>query len=151
MRIGLIRTSGGPAVADHTERSMKAPSREFIRGSSSPHYTGVIVKTFLHMLIAFWAAAGLAHAQPAASVAVTGVVQDQTGAALPQATVELVNTAGAVLQTITTDPAGAFRFDRVAPGAYELRAGYAGFNPAIVALRVGARAPASQRVVLNLA
>src|SRR5476651_442097 len=85
------------------------------------------------------------------SVAVTGVVQDQTGAVLPSATVELVNAAGAVVETTTADMGGAFHFDAVAPGTYELRAGYEGFKPAIAKVRVGTRPPSPQRLVLDLA
>ena len=85
------------------------------------------------------------------SVAVTGVVQDQTGAVLPSATVELVNAAGAVVETTTADMGGAFHFDAVAPGTYELRAGYEGFKPAIAKVRVGTRPPSLQRLVLDLA
>jgi hypothetical protein len=107
------------------------------------------VKELLSTLIAFCAAAALVHAQT--PVAVGGVVQDQTGAVLPAATVELVNAAGAVVQTVHTDAAGVFRFERVAPGGYELRAGYEGFKPATARLRVGARAPSPQRLVLDLA
>jgi hypothetical protein len=94
----------------------------------------------------------LATAQaPPSSVAVSGVVQDQTGSVLPAATVELVNASGAVVHTTVADGTGAFRFERVASGAYELRAGYEGFKPAKTKLRVGTRAPASQRLVLDLA
>jgi len=107
------------------------------------------VKRLVCTLIAFCAAAALVHAQT--PVVVGGVVQDQTGAVLPAATVELVTAAGAVVQTVNTDAAGAFRFERVAPGAYELRAGYEGFKPATARLRVGARAPSPQRLVLDLA
>lgn len=60
----------------------------------------------------------LALPQTPSTVAVAGIVQDQTGAVLPSATVELVNAAGA------------FGCARVAPGQYELRAGYDGFKPA---------------------
>ncbi len=102
-------------------------------------------------LILFCATATFAGAQSTASVAVIGVVQDQTGAVLPSATVELVNPAGAVVQTATTDQAGGFRFERVAQGQYELRAGYAGFKPATTKVRVGPRPPSSQRLVLDLA
>ena len=99
-----------------------------------------------------WCAAGtMAGAQTPSPVVVSGIVQDQTGAVLPAATVELVNAAGAVVQATTADTAGAFRFERVAPGQYELRAGYEGFKPATTRLRVGARAPSSQRLVLDLA
>ena len=39
-------------------------------------------------------------------VAVSGIVQDQTGGLLPAATVDLVNAAGAVVQTTAADAAG---------------------------------------------
>ena len=94
---------------------------------------------------------GSGESRSTASVAVIGVVQDQTGAVLPSATIELVNAAGSIVQTATTGPAGGFRFERVAPGQYELRAGYTGFKPATTKVRVGARPPSSQRLVLDLA
>jgi hypothetical protein len=101
-------------------------------------------------LVALFASAALASAQ-GPGVVVSGVVQDQTGAVLPSATVELVSTAGTVVQTTTADTSGAFRFDRVAPGQYELRAGYSGFKPATAKVRVAARPLTSQRLVLDLA
>ena len=81
---------------------------------------------------------------------VTGIVQDQTGAVLQKATVELIPASGTALST-TTDAAGAFRFDAVAPGQYELRAIVEGFKASSVRIRVGARPPAPQRLVLRLA
>ena len=60
--------------------------------------------------------------------AVTGIVRDQTGAVLQSATVELVPASGAALST-TTNAAGVFRFENVAPGQYELRAVFEGFSP----------------------
>ena len=79
-----------------------------------------------------------AQGQPRPVVA--GVVQDQTGAVLADATVELVSVAGAtssVVQSTTADGTGTFRFESVAPGQYELRATYEGFKPASTRLRVG--------------
>ena len=64
-------------------------------------------------------AAGQTAAQ---AVAVTGIVLDQTGAVLPGASVDLVNNAGALVQSTTADGNGQFRFDRVVAGQYELRA-----------------------------
>jgi outer membrane receptor protein involved in Fe transport len=92
-----------------------------------------------------------ALAQIASSVAVTGVVQDQTGAVLPGAHVDLVTAAGAVVQSTTADGAGGFRFDQVAPGQYQLTARFEGFTPATSRIRVTGRAPGSQRLVLNIA
>ena len=103
--------------------------------------------------LCFWIVLStLGHAQtPSASVAVSGVVQDQTGSVLPGATVDLVAPTGTVAQTTITDGAGTFHFDRVTPGQYELRAGFEGFKPSVAKLRVTNRAPAAQRLVLDLA
>jgi carboxypeptidase family protein len=90
-------------------------------------------------------------AQIARTVTVTGMVQDQTGAVLPAATVELLNGSGGLVQTGITDAGGSFRFERVPSGPYELRAGYVGFRPTVIKLRVGTQAPALQRLVLDLA
>ena len=98
-------------------------------------------------------AAVLNHiAQPAtAGVAVTGVVQDQTGAVLAGATVELVGLSGSLAQSGIADGVGAFHFDRVPPGNYELRASFAGFKVSSTRVRVGGRPPAPQKLVLDLA
>jgi hypothetical protein len=103
--------------------------------------------------VCFWfVLSTLGRAQtPSASVAVSGVVQDQTGSVLPGATVDLVAPTGTVAQTTVTDGAGTFRFERVTPGQYELRAGFEGFKPSVAKLRVTNRAPAAQRLVLDLA
>jgi hypothetical protein len=106
---------------------------------------------FVYTLLLLCATATLAAAQTAAPVVVSGVVQDQTGAVLTAATVELVNAAGTVVQTTAADEGGAFRFERVAPGQYELRARYEGFKPASAKVRVGTRPPSSQKLVLGLA
>ena len=106
---------------------------------------------FAATLLVWWAAATIAAAQTPASVAVAGIVQDQTGAVLANATVDLVNVSGAVVQTTSADAAGLFRFDGVAPGQYELRARYEGFKSAAAKLRVATRAPSSQKLVLGLA
>src|SRR3982074_3053769 len=94
---------------------------------------------------------GAAAQTQAPGVVVTGVVQDQTGAVLQNAPVEIVTAAGAVVQTTTTDGSGAFRFAGIGPGQYELRATFEGFTPAAVRVRVGARGPGSQKLVLNVA
>ncbi len=55
------------------------------------------------------------------------------------------------MQASTTDASGGFRFERVAAGPYELRSTFEGFKPASVRVRVGARSPSPQRLVLALA
>ena len=84
-------------------------------------------------------------------VPVTGSVQDPARAAVGDATVTLKNTGGAVIQAVAADPLGFFRFERVAPGAYEIEARRDGFKPFITRLRVGPRAPAPLKIVLAIA
>ena len=93
-------------------------------------------------------AAGAAQPAP---LSVVGVVQDQTGAVLPGAAVDLVTPAGVVAQTTTADGTGTFRFGGVTPGQYELRARFEGFKPIVVRVRVTARSPAAQKLVLPIA
>src|SRR2546423_15692762 len=81
-------------------------------------------------------------------VAVTGVVQDQTGAVIPGAQVVLA-IAGETgpAQSGVSDASGAFRFERVLPGAYDIRTEFPGFKPNVVHVRVAARAPGPVTVV----
>ena len=83
-------------------------------------------------------------------VTVTGIVQDQTGAVLTGATVDLA-ADGRVVRSGATDAVGAFHFDGVAPGTYELRAHFQGFKDLSSRVRVGSRAPSRQKLVLDLA
>jgi Carboxypeptidase regulatory-like domain len=101
-------------------------------------------------LLALLACVTSARANAQAPVALTGTVQDQTGAVLAAATVDLVNASGTVVQTTVADPAGRFRFERVTPGQYELHARYEGFKSATAKLRVGTRAPSPLMIVLAL-
>jgi hypothetical protein len=94
----------------------------------------------------------LGHAQGrTASVTVTGVVVDPTGAVLPNAQVDLRNGAGETLQSVSADGSGSFRFPAVSAGRYELRVTFEGFEPTTVHLTVGNRAPAPVRVTMPLA
>jgi hypothetical protein len=92
-----------------------------------------------------------AGAQSLGGVTVPGVVQDQTGAILPGADVQLVSAAGVVFDRTATDGAGGFRFEHVPAGSYELRAVAEGFATTSTRVRLGTRAPSSQRLVLHLA
>ena len=90
-------------------------------------------------------------AQTARGVAVTGVVQDQTGAILPAAHVTLFVAGSTVtLQTVVSDAAGAFRFDRVPPGAYDISAEFPGFNTTVAHIRVAARPPGAMTIVMTI-
>src|SRR5207244_13520156 len=63
----------------------------------------------------------------------------------------LVTPAGVVAQTTTADGTGTFRFGGVTPGQYELHARFEGFKPIVVRVRVTARSPAAQKLVLPIA
>jgi len=105
----------------------------------------------LAMLLSLVLAAGGALKTPARVVAVAGVVRDQTGAVLPGAQITLVS-AGTTnpLQSAATDASGLFRFDGVRPGAYEIHAEFPGFKTKIAAITVGARAPGTVTLVMEI-
>jgi len=100
-------------------------------------------------LIFIVGAPGLLRAQTAATFRVGGVVQDQTGGVLQNAIVELIR-GTTTEQTATTDATGTFRFENVRGGSYELRIRAEGFSPTSVKVRVAGRAPAPQKVVLQI-
>ena len=68
---------------------------------------------------------------PAAVTTATlrGHIADQTGALIPGAAVTLVNSAGKNVATSTADTSGVYQMNGLAPGAYMVRATYAGFAP----------------------
>jgi carboxypeptidase family protein len=93
-----------------------------------------------------------AQSSPASSgTAVTGVVLDQTGGVLIGAQVELVNSSRTSVQTGVTDKSGTFRFERVAPGSYEVRCTLDGFKTTNVRVSVGTNTPKALRVTMPLA
>lgn len=63
-----------------------------------------------------------------ATAAINGVVKDQTGAAIPNARVDLTNVNTAVVRTTSTNGNGVYAFPSVVPGAYTLQASAAGFT-----------------------
>ncbi|HKE57371.1 MAG TPA: carboxypeptidase regulatory-like domain-containing protein, partial [Pyrinomonadaceae bacterium] len=63
---------------------------------------------------------------------VVGIVEDQNGASIPNATVKITNLkTGAVRETVS-DSNGSFRLDAVDPGSYSLEASGSGFKTAKV-------------------
>src|SRR5438093_5184066 len=89
----------------------------------------------------------LLHGQIPTALAITGSVQDQSGAAFLGAQVDLLKD-GQQQNTTTTDTSGAFRFDSLQPGNYEVRTHKEGFKTEISKVRVGKRSPGRLRVVL---
>jgi Carboxypeptidase regulatory-like domain/TonB dependent receptor len=83
------------------------------------------------------------------NLVVNGIVQDQTGAAFLGAEVDLLK-EGEQQRTTTTDASGAFRFDRLQPGNYEVHTHKEGFKTDISKVNVGSRSPARLRIVLSI-
>jgi Carboxypeptidase regulatory-like domain len=63
-----------------------------------------------------------------ATAAINGVVKDQTGAAIPNARVDLTNVNTAVVRTTSTNSDGLYAFPSVLPGAYSLQVSASGFT-----------------------
>ena len=91
-------------------------ARAFARAST------ILLLTFL------WA--GTAHAQFSGTI--KGVVQDPSGAAVPNAKVELVNTGTNISKTTTSDASGNYEFVSLAPGAYQVTVDTANFIKEVV-------------------
>jgi len=81
--------------------------------------------------------ASLDQADSQTSRAVTGVVLDPSGAAVPGAQVTLTGTDGVVRGTALTDSTGSFRFEKLGTGLYSLDVQAAGFRETKVDVTVG--------------
>jgi len=89
------------------------------------------------------------QAQVQPNLVINGIVQDQTGAAFFGADVVLLKD-GEQQRSTTTDASGAFRFDRLQPGNYEVRTQREGFKTDTRKLVLGTRPPARLRIVLSI-
>ena len=67
-------------------------------------------------------------AQTTSSGSLTGVVSDQTNAAVPNAQLEIKDVAKGLAQTTNTDRGGTYHFFFVTPGRYTLSVSHAGFR-----------------------
>jgi hypothetical protein len=95
---------------------------------------------------------GFPQGPPAEIQTVRGIVQDQTGAVLQGAMVNVKDEAGRTVRSVVTDAKGEFLVDRLPVGAYVLEAAFEGFRPTVLNLRIAARrAPPIQTMVLQLA
>ena len=71
--------------------------------------------------------AGAAAAQVVIVGELGGQVKDETGAALPGATVTATSVERGVTMTTTTDSTGRFRFGEIQPGRYDVTVALSGF------------------------
>src|SRR6266851_10525716 len=89
-------------------------------------------------------------AQDPSGVPVTGTVLDPHRAGVLGAKVTLTKVGGGEPRSATGDDSGAFRFESVAPGTYELRVEREGFKTALTRVRVGAESPRPITIGLTL-
>ena len=91
-----------------------------------------------------------AAAQRAASGSLSGVVVNEEGRPVDEATVILRRTDGSAPQSVSSDASGAFRLRDIAPGLYRVTARRIGFREATLpVLRVIAGQTAEVRVTLT--
>lgn len=96
-------------------------------------------------------AVSLVAGEPPAGSTLTGVVRDQSGAAVPGAKVTLLPPGGHQAQSVVSGPGGSFEFTAIAPGTYELRVEQPGFQVFSRRVTIGSRRPAPVGVTLSLA
>ncbi len=89
----------------------------------------VLVRFFIATILVFGvlSLAVAAEAQSSNSAIVLGTVTDKGGAVVPDATVELTNTATNDTKTTTSGASGQYVFPNVSPGTYNLKITKAGF------------------------
>jgi hypothetical protein len=80
---------------------------------------------------------------------ISGAVQDQSGASIPNATVTLQK--GGETRNALTSTDGTFSFDRVSPGTYEVKVDQPGFKTATARIVVGNRVPRPLEFKLQIA
>jgi Carboxypeptidase regulatory-like domain len=113
----------------------------------------VITRRYLPALVVSISLLGPLHlaAQTSARPAISGVVVDQTGGVLVGALVELLTTSDSTTQSIVTDSTGAFRFEGVASGTYNVRVSLDGFRTTVTKVTATASPPRLLRVTMPLA
>jgi hypothetical protein len=72
---------------------------------------------------------GRLPAQGETTSAIVGTVADPSGAALPRATVTIINTETGSKRSATTDDVGRFSFPQLKPGGYTVKVEAEGFEP----------------------
>jgi hypothetical protein len=75
----------------------------------------------------------------------SGIIADQNYAAIPGASVTLLDKARARVRQVVTDTNGAFSFALLPPGPYLLRANCQGFSPVEVEIQIESASPASEK------
>jgi hypothetical protein len=92
-----------------------------------------------------------ARAQTTTSGGLTGVVSDPSHAVVPNAVVELRDTAKGTIQIAKTDGNGVYRFFFQAPGRYNLTVSHAGFREELHDVNVLLGPPGTLNITLEIA
>ena len=90
------------------------------------HRLCFLAAPFLLLSLAGWVSPPAMAQQGTATI--NGVVKDPTGAAIPNARVELTNVGTSVVRTTSTNSDGAYAFPSVVPGVYTMQASATGFS-----------------------
>jgi hypothetical protein len=77
--------------------------------------------------VLFWLGSALGYAQFSSNI--QGTVQDQTGAAIPNAKVQVRNLETQIVLNTTANEAGFYRFNSLPPSRYEVSGEASGFQP----------------------
>lgn len=85
------------------------------------------------------------------NASIQGVVQDPSGAVVPNATLTLLNTETQVSSTAKSDDQGNYRFISLAPGPYRITAEVPGFNKGSVTLTLQTNQNLNVPVAVNVA
>ena len=88
---------------------------------------------------------------PSARYSISGVVQDQAGATIVGARVELGVASNPRGQSTVTDQSGSFQFKRIAAGNYQLHVSSEGFESTALDVTVSSQSPAPLQVVMAIA
>lgn len=86
----------------------------------------------LALVLAMVLCPGAATAQVVTTGGLSGTIVDPSGAAIPNATLTITNTAVGYTQTVTSNGAGVYTFADLQPATYQLRVSAKGFSDAVI-------------------
>ncbi len=122
-------------------------SNTFTRGGHIPPPDSL---PLLELLLLLWLVLGAFPAWSQTGAGLSGVVTDQSGAALPDVAVTIKNVDTRATRTVTTDVGGHFQASGLPPGRFEIRAAKHGFadetHTGIISLAVGQEATVDIRM-----
>jgi len=83
-------------------------------------------------------------------VTLSGVVEDQTEAVIPEVKLTLTNKATGETRETETDSVGRLRFSKVPPGEYSLKSEAKNFEAVVLPITVGAASPPAVKVTMKI-